>query len=300
MTNPLNFFLATRPTFLIITLLGCLLGLLLPQAFSTPWHLVALSTLAAVTAHGGANLFNDYFDHLNGSDAINIGRIGPFTGGSRFIQNKTLSPSAIFGVALALTITSIALGIYVCSQTTWKLIPIGIFGVLIAWAYSAPPLQLMSKGILGELAIAIAWSLIVIGFSMLVTNELNIGAMLIGISYGLMVSNILLINQIPDREADQKANKYTLATQYSTRKLNYWYTSIYFIAYVCLVSAVFIKAAPIHTLSTLLLVPTFISCSMILSNATLSREKLKSLIVRNIVSVHAFTLLMCLCLIKGT
>jgi 1,4-dihydroxy-2-naphthoate octaprenyltransferase len=259
-----------------------------------------LSILVAVSAHGGANLFNDYFDHLNGSDEMNISRIGPFTGGSRFIQNKTLSPSMIYKLALALIITSIALGIYICSQTTWKLIPIGAFGVFIAWTYSAPPLQLMSKGILGELAITIAWSLIVIGFSTLTANQLNAGVILVGISYGLMVSNILLINQIPDREADQKASKYTLATQYSTSQLNYWYTSIYFASYICLLFAVYIEVVPINTLLTLLLVPAFISCSVILSDATLSREKLKSLIVRNLVSVHAFTLLMCLSLIKCT
>jgi 1,4-dihydroxy-2-naphthoate octaprenyltransferase len=33
------------------------------------------------------NVVNDYYDHLNGTDAANVERIFPFTGGSRFIQN---------------------------------------------------------------------------------------------------------------------------------------------------------------------------------------------------------------------
>ncbi len=69
MTNLLNLFWATRPAFLLITILGCLLDLLVPQSLLIPWHLNALSILVAVTAHAGANLFNDYFDHINGGDA---------------------------------------------------------------------------------------------------------------------------------------------------------------------------------------------------------------------------------------
>jgi 1,4-dihydroxy-2-naphthoate octaprenyltransferase len=66
----------------------------------------------AVTAHAGANLFNDYFDHINGGDAINTKRISPFTGGSRFIQNETLSPNTIYRLALALILFSVIAGIY--------------------------------------------------------------------------------------------------------------------------------------------------------------------------------------------
>ena len=40
---------------------------------------------------------------------------------------------------------------------------IAIFaGLLLAWAYSAPPLRLMSRG-LGELTVALVWFLVVIG-----------------------------------------------------------------------------------------------------------------------------------------
>lgn len=300
MTNLFNLFLATRPAFLVITILGCLLGLLIPQNHLAPSYLATLSIVVAVTAHAGANLLNDYFDHRNGSDAINVKRISPFTGGSRFIQDKTLTPSAIFRLALTLLFFSIVAGIYICFETTWLLVPIGAVGILIAWAYSAPPLELMSKGILGELAIAIAWSLIVIGFATLDANEIPRGTIPIGIAYGLMVSNILLINQIPDVDADAQVNKNTLATQFSIKGLNYWYTGIYLTAYLCQIFAVYDGAVSSNTLLTLLLMPAFLSCTRILNDAELARDKLKSLIIRNLVSVHAYAALMCLCLIKRT
>ncbi len=211
-----------------------------------------------------------------------------------------MSPNTIYRLALALILFSVIAGIYICSKTTWALIPIGAFGVFIAWTYSAPPLQLMSKGIFGELAIAIAWSLIVIGYSTLGTHQINGGSILVGISYGLMMSNILLINQIPDKEADFKVKKYTIATQYSIQALNYWYTSIYLTAYICQLIAIYVDAIPDSTLLTLLLMPLFISCTKTLNDAALSTEKLEALIVRNLVSVHAFTILMCLCLFERT
>ena len=118
--------------------------------------LVLLALILALCMHAAANLLNDYFDHLNGSDDHNYGRISPFTGGSRYIQNQIISATQIHALGIALMLICCILGIYIFSQSTWLLMPIGILGLLLAWAYSAPPLQLMSKGVLGEIAIAIA------------------------------------------------------------------------------------------------------------------------------------------------
>ena len=59
------------------------------------WMRAAATLLLALLAHAGINVFNDYCDHLNGTDARNTQRIYPFTGGSRFIQNGVLSIRAM-------------------------------------------------------------------------------------------------------------------------------------------------------------------------------------------------------------
>ena len=85
LANPVKrYVLATRPAFLTITLVGCLLGFATAPAFS--WGLAVLTLLLALAAHAGVNVLNDYYDHLNGTDAANTERLFPFTGGSRFIQ----------------------------------------------------------------------------------------------------------------------------------------------------------------------------------------------------------------------
>ncbi len=294
MAKPISFFLATRPSFLVITLLGCSIGLLLPNISRENWTTNLLGIALVLMVHASANLLNDYFDHLNGSDACNYKRISPFTGGSRFIQNKVLSPAQIFSVALILILISVTIGIYICSKTTWNLVSIGFLGVFIAWTYSAPPLQLMSKGILGELAITVAWSLVVIGFASMQLNQMAYGAIPVGIAYGLMVANILLVNQVPDIEADRIAKKYTLATICSPHELRVWYSGIFITAYVFQLTAIYFFEIPKETGITVFVLPIFLICSKQLSKPALTKEQTKALIVRNLIAAHLYPLFLCI------
>ena len=93
----LRYFAATRPAFLSVTFVGVLLGL--ASAAASGAHLdpatATLTMFFALVAHAGANVVNDYYDSLSGCDAVNTGRVFPFTGGSRFIQNGVLSQHTV-------------------------------------------------------------------------------------------------------------------------------------------------------------------------------------------------------------
>ena len=154
--NPfLRYFAATRPAFLSVTFVGCLLGLATAaHAGIALGPALATATLFfALVAHAGANVINDYYDAISGCDSANTERQFPFTGGSRFIQNEvlTLRQTARFGYGLLALV--IAAGLWLSWHTGPGLLAIGAGGLLAGWAYSAPPLRLMSRG-LGELAIA--------------------------------------------------------------------------------------------------------------------------------------------------
>ena len=98
LTNPvLRCVMATRPAFLSVTAVGVLIGLASAyfagaQISARP---AALTMIFALVAHAGANVINDYYDGVSGCDAMNVERLFPFTGGSRFIQNGVLSPRAL-------------------------------------------------------------------------------------------------------------------------------------------------------------------------------------------------------------
>jgi 1,4-dihydroxy-2-naphthoate octaprenyltransferase len=207
LANPVRrYLLATRPAFLTIALAGCLLGFAtaLESAFS--WPLALLTLFLAVATQAGVNVFNDYYDHLNGTDAANVDRLFPFTGGSRFIQNGVMSPRQMLIYALVLFGAVIAGGLWLIATRGIGLFWVGLAGLLIGWAYSAPPLKLNSRG-LGEICVAAGFLLIVAGADFVQRGEVAVTPWLLGLPYALLVTNILYVNQFPDRSADLLAGK---------------------------------------------------------------------------------------------
>jgi 1,4-dihydroxy-2-naphthoate polyprenyltransferase len=209
LANPLaRYLLATRPAFLTITLAGCLLGLATAvaggAAFS--WERALATLLLALLAHAGINVLNDYCDYLNGTDARNTQRIFPYTGGSRFIQNGVLTPRQVRNFAVLLFAFTIVGGLWLLAVVGAGLFWIGLAGLAIGWAYSAPPLQLNSRG-LGELCVVTGMLLIVAGADMVQRGAFDSLPWLAGVPYALLAANILYINQFPDRAADRASGK---------------------------------------------------------------------------------------------
>lgn len=208
--NPvLRYVLATRPAFLTITLAGCLLGLSAAWGSGASFNgmTAALTLVLALLAHAGVNVLNDYYDHLNGTDTINSGRVFPFTGGSRFIQNGVLTPSQMLLYGWILFALVIAGGLWLIVQSGSGLFWIGLSGLFIGWAYSATPLKLNSRG-WGELCVVAGFLLVVAGADMVQRGTFSGFPWLVGLPYALLTANILFINQFPDRDADRQAGKH--------------------------------------------------------------------------------------------
>lgn len=209
LANPfVRYLLATRPAFLSITLAGCLLGFATARADGAPfdWTRAAVTLLLAMQAHAGINVFNDYYDHLNGSDARNTQRIYPYTGGSRFIQNGVLTPRQMLGFAVALFAATLAGGVWLLGVAGAGLFWIGLAGLAIGWAYSAPPLRLNSRGA-GEACVAAGFLLVVVGADTVQRGAFAPLPWVAGVPYALLVASLLYINQFPDRAADRASGK---------------------------------------------------------------------------------------------
>jgi len=208
-SNPLKlYFAATRPAFLIATLAACLLGLVGAIYSGVTFQLstAILTVLLALIVHAGVNVLNDYFDALNGTDDINTERLYPFTGGSRFIQNGVLTASQTAHFAYLLLATAISGGLYLAWLVGSGLLIIGAIGVLIGWAYSASPLRLNGRG-LGEFCVLAGFLGMVVGADFVQRQMFSFQPFIIGMPYALLVTNLLYINQFPDRKADEAAGK---------------------------------------------------------------------------------------------
>ncbi|WP_230970666.1 prenyltransferase [Nitrogeniibacter aestuarii] len=233
------YFAATRPAFLSVTLVACLIGLATAHGTGVDIDPVnaILTVLFALVAHAGGNVINDYHDDVSGADAANTQRLFPFTGGSRFIQNGVLTrrETARFGYGLLAVV--IPAGLYLAWQSGPGLIAIGLVGMLAGWAYSAPPFKLMSRG-MGELGITAAWLIVVIGADFVQRGAFSAVPAMAGLSYALLVANILYINQFPDHQGDAASGKRTLVVILGPSVAKWGYLLIAIIAYGWLVAMI--------------------------------------------------------------
>ncbi len=264
--NPLTLFAMTRPGFLVATLVGCALGVAAAatQAGYVHHPLLAVATLVLATlAHAAANVLNDYFDDLNGADAANTGRIFPFTGGARFIQQHRVTANETLRYGLLLLGVVVIGGGGLALTSGPGLLAIGLAGLAIGWCYSAPPLQLMSRG-LGEVAVALAWALIVVGAAFVQQREFTLTPLLCAVSYGLMAANILVVNGLPDAVADASVGKRTLVVRLGPTGSVLAYAGISLAAHSWLAAGILSSALPTSAAWGMLSLPLSLSAAFIL------------------------------------
>jgi 1,4-dihydroxy-2-naphthoate octaprenyltransferase len=202
------------------------------KAFSVPFFLMTLCGVAAL--HLGANLLNDYYD-AKGSDPLNL-RLTPFSGGSRVIQNREIRPKTILLLAVVFFLIGIAAGAWLIFSERPLVALIGLLGLLAGWAYSSPPLQLMSRG-WGEVLIFFAFGpLITLGTFYVMTGRLSGPAFMLGIPQGFLITGVIWINEFPDYEADRQAGKNNLVVQWGPARARYFYVMIIGLSFVTLLA----------------------------------------------------------------
>src|SRR3990170_4153434 len=151
-----TYFLATRPQFFTAIILPVGLGAAVAWYETGIFFLgyFFLSLIAAVFYHAGINVLNDYFDYLNGTDNINQTGLSPFTGGSRMIQNKIMTPGETYILGALFLITGSIIGLYLAYERGIFLLLIGTMGLFSGYYYTAPPLFFAGRG-LGELLVGL-------------------------------------------------------------------------------------------------------------------------------------------------
>jgi len=164
---------------------------------------IILVLLAATAGHISVNALNEYYDFKTGLD-FNTRRT-PFSGGSGVLPaNPEKAPVALIVGLVSLGIAS-AIGFYFIAQQGWGLLPLGLLGAILALAYTAwisrsPFLTLLAPGLgFGPV--------IVLGAHFALTGAYTWTAFFASLVPFFLVSNLLLINQFPDREADRAVGR---------------------------------------------------------------------------------------------
>ena len=239
-------FLATRPKFLTASVLPVLVGTAwgATVAGSLDLLVAVIALLATALVHGASNVFNDVGDEITGTDRDNVDRIYPYTGGSRFIQNRIMTAAEMNRLAWVLFGIAAVLGLWLATLRGPWVIALGIAGIAIAVLYSTPSVQLSGKGV-GEALLMIAFGVLpVCGAAWLQSAVIDLRSVLIALPAGIWVTLILLINEVPDRRADAANGKRTLVVRMGVDGARHLYRALHVVGFAAIVALVVMGALP--------------------------------------------------------
>jgi 1,4-dihydroxy-2-naphthoate octaprenyltransferase len=195
-------------------------------------HPVVLSTClgAALLLQVAANLSNDAIDFLKGVDTE--ARLGP----QRVTQGGFLPARTVLRAAGICVGMAVCLGAYLVWIGGIPILIIGISATLAAAGYSAGPFPLASHA-LGELAAFLFFGVIAVtGTAYLHTKSFSGLALLASIPIGLLVSNLMLVNNLRDIESDSASGKRTLAVRLGKSWTRAGYVALVWLAFASVAS----------------------------------------------------------------
>ena len=202
--------LAARPATLPAAIVPVLVGTAAARpdegALPRPLAFVA-ALLCSLLIQVGTNFANDYFDFRKGADTAE--RLGP----TRVTQAGLIAPGRVL-VATLLTFGLAALiGLYLVAIGGWPILLVGALAILSGLAYTGGPYPLGYHG-LGDLFVFVFFGLVaVVGSAYLQGGQIEPAALGAAIPTGLLVTAILVVNNLRDAETDRAAGKMTLAAR---------------------------------------------------------------------------------------
>jgi len=209
--------LATRPKTLPAAAIPVGLGTALAVQAEVFQGWPALLCLGfALLVQIATNFANDYFDFVQGADTE--ARIGP----TRAVAAGLITPRAMAGATGLTLLAAFAVGLLLLPYGGWWLIPVGVVCLLCAVAYTGGPFPLGYHG-LGDVFVFLFFGLV----ATMLTFYLQAGdwwvptngrdyllpALLVALVPGALATNLIVVNNLRDRETDAEAGKRTLAVR---------------------------------------------------------------------------------------
>lgn len=213
--------LAARPKTLTGAAVPVMLGCALAAADGGPALLPAVLCFAfAFLMQIDANLINDLWDYLKGSDGKD--RLGP----ERACAQGWITPKAMRRGIAVTTLAACLAGCGLLFYGGWWLIAVGAACVLFAFLYTAGPYPLAYHG-WGDLLVLLFFGFVPVGCTYYVLCggwTWQVGA--VSAACGLTIDTLLMVNNYRDREQDARNGKRTLVVRLGVRAGERLYLSL--------------------------------------------------------------------------
>jgi len=205
MKKLLLWIMETRPQFLTLSVVLAFLGTAIAW-YHGPVDLgyALLAGFGLMLTHGSVNAINDYFDYKSGID-LDVERT-PFSGGSGLVPEGKLPLNQALLVGAVTFLAALLIGIFFIAVKGWLLLPLIVAAALCLILYTPvilkTPWPEWSPGLgLGILPI--------LGFYFVQAGRYDWTVLIASIPSGILVHNLLLLNEFPDVAADRKGGRKT-------------------------------------------------------------------------------------------
>jgi len=166
------------------------------------------------------------FDFYKGADISE--RLGPV----RVTQAGLLSPKEVL-VGMWITFAAAGfIGFFLFLQVGWPVLVIGLLSIVAAIAYTGGPFPLGYYG-LGDLTVFIFFGPVAVcGTYFIQAYRLDFPVFIASIPIGLLITAILVVNNLRDIKTDEAVGKKTLAVMLGVRSTRYEYMICLLLSFV--------------------------------------------------------------------
>jgi len=233
---------AARPRFLLLSPVCVSLGFAAAVADGIRLDpmVSALVLLGAISAHVSVNTLNEYLDYRSGLDFLTVRT--PFSGGSGILPAHPELASAVLRLARASLGAAALIGFWLAWRSGAGLLPLGLAGLALIYFYTGPInrhpwLCLIAPGLgFGPLMVT--------GSHYAVMGSYSSTALAASLIPLFLISNLLLLNQFPDREADREAGRRHPLIAWGLHRCSHVYAGLLAAAYLSLILGVCLSFLP--------------------------------------------------------
>ena len=244
-------FLETRPQFLILSVVLAFLGTSIAW-YDGYFHLgyALLAGFGLLLTHISVNTLNDYFDYRSGVDLVT--RRTPFSGGSGILPAALLSPKQVFWLGTSSFLLAAGIGVFFILVQGWLLLPLLLLAAVCILFYTPVILKMPWPEWVAGLGLGV---LPILGLYFAQAAQYNWHAVIAAVPSGILVHNLLLLNEFPDTEADAQAGRRTLPIIMGGARASLIYAAFTIAIYLWIIGWVIAGVMPVFSLIALLTLP---------------------------------------------
>ena len=290
MSSVKTWLLEIRAPFLLVTLVSVLVAVSVAvyQSYHINALYLGLAFIGALLSHVAVNVLNEYFDYKSGVDFKTMKT--PFSGGSGVLPAGLLNPRSVYILGISCIAAIIAIGGYFIYVHGPLIIPVGVAGIITVYFYTT---YITKSPLLCAIAPGLGFGpLMVMGTYFALTGTYSLAAGLASLVPGFLVSNLLLLNQFPDVEADASVSRRHFPISMGLAKSSLIYTALVLAAYLALIISVEVGKLPGLALLGLVTLPLGLLVVMGVRKYHNQIEHLVPIMGRNVMLTLFFPMLM--------